>query len=88
MFGSPSISSVFVQSLFRYVPLPLLNFVLDHSSRPGIQRARDTATLATGVAKELVREKRQALAVGTGKRDVMSLLRMSIKWLLQVHAQY
>lgn len=73
-FGSRSRATLFVQDVSRFLPESIFGYLIDHAPNEKLQHARDTALLATQVAKELVDSKTKELLDGTGNRDVMSLL--------------
>ncbi|KAG9312011.1 cytochrome P450 [Chiua virens] len=50
------------------------NWIADHGSNPKIQRAREAESVATDVARKLVREKAESLLAGKDIRDIFSLL--------------
>jgi hypothetical protein len=76
-FSSPTNTSVFVQSVARYIPGWILRALTACIPNPSLARLRHTEKIALGVAKELIDSKASELAEGKGKRDVMSLLGLS-----------
>lgn len=57
-----------------YIPLRIHELWTDYMPSHKLEHARTTARLATGVAKNLVDSKSEALLQGKGNRDIMSLL--------------
>ncbi|EGO00621.1 hypothetical protein SERLA73DRAFT_178475 [Serpula lacrymans var. lacrymans S7.3] len=74
IFGLPSAQQIFFQSVSKYLPMRLLDYLGDHGSSPRIVRMRDMQSVATGVAKDLVKEKAETLLQGKNNRDVFGLL--------------
>ncbi|KAL0955427.1 hypothetical protein HGRIS_001673 [Hohenbuehelia grisea] len=71
---SRSSAAIFVQNLWAYLPLKVLHFVANHSPAMTMHHARYCERVATDIARDLVKEKADALLEGKGKRDIMSLL--------------
>ncbi|TFK44964.1 cytochrome P450 [Crucibulum laeve] len=74
LFGSPTKASLFATELLQYIPINLISSLLQYFPSPRLERVRQTAQLATKIAKSLVDSKAEAAMQGKGNRDVMSLL--------------
>ncbi|KAH7922165.1 cytochrome P450 [Leucogyrophana mollusca] len=74
IFGSPSATQLFVQSLFKYLPMSAVDYLSDHGTNRRLMRMRETNGIARNVAKGMVKEKAESLLEGEGSRDVFSLL--------------
>ena len=59
----------------------------DNGPSPRLARARDVKIMVTSVAKELVREKADALLQGKGNRDIFSLLGVFVTLALLITGQ-
>ncbi|KAI9573309.1 cytochrome P450 [Boletus coccyginus] len=77
IFGLAPAGQIFMQAASKYIPMRIFQWMLDNGSHPRLARARDTKIAVTSVAKELVREKADALLQGKGNRDVFTLLVMA-----------
>ena len=51
--------------------------MVDNGPSPRLERARDVKIMVTKIAKDLVREKADALLQGKGNQDIFSLLGVS-----------
>jgi hypothetical protein len=60
--------------LLEFLPVSWVRFFIDYAPFKSLRNGRRVARLATGIAKELVDEKAEALLAGKSKRDIMSLL--------------
>lgn len=56
----------------------LAEFMYDHLPGKGLQKARFNRDVAHSVAEGLLQSKSQALMLGKGSRDVMSMLGMHL----------
>ncbi|OJA15903.1 hypothetical protein AZE42_11499 [Rhizopogon vesiculosus] len=74
IFGSPSNERIFFREVSKYIPDRILQYLVETSNNPGIQRAREVASLATSLARQMVTDKAEMLLQGKGNRDVFSLL--------------
>jgi hypothetical protein len=73
-FGKLTDGQIFSQNILGYIPLRIRELLTDYMPSHKLHHARTTAKLATGVAKNLVDAKAEALLNGKGNRDIMSLL--------------
>ncbi|OJA18401.1 hypothetical protein AZE42_06398 [Rhizopogon vesiculosus] len=74
IFGSRSDREIFFQGVLRYIPSRILEYLMKRSENPRIVRMREVGSLATSVARQMVKEKAEVLLQGKGSRDVFSLL--------------
>ncbi|OAX35978.1 cytochrome P450 [Rhizopogon vinicolor AM-OR11-026] len=74
IFGSPSNGQILFREISKYIPDRILQCLTETSNNPRIQRAREVASLATSLAKQMVTDKAEMLLEGKGSRDVFSLL--------------
>ncbi|OAX35974.1 cytochrome P450 [Rhizopogon vinicolor AM-OR11-026] len=74
IFGSPSSEQIFFQEVAKYIPIRILDYFGETSNNPRVQRAREVASLATSLAKQMVTDKAEMLLHRKGSRDVFSLL--------------
>ncbi|KAG2153139.1 cytochrome P450 [Suillus clintonianus] len=74
VFGSPSDRQILFQGISKYIPPRILEYVREMGKSPRILRMRETGSIATSVAKQLVKDKAEMLLQGEGSRDVLSLL--------------
>jgi len=72
--GSPPASAILKQAL---LPLWVLRLMSKFSQARNLVHARQTATLANAVARQLVDTKAEALMQGRGQKDILSLLSKS-----------
>ncbi|KAK0188354.1 cytochrome P450 [Armillaria mellea] len=73
IFGIPSKASILYLSVMGYLPPAVVIFLMRHV--PGrLTRGMLANKLTTAVAKDLFKEKSEALLSGKGRRDIMSLL--------------
>ncbi|KAG9312341.1 cytochrome P450 [Chiua virens] len=70
----PPANQIFFQAAAMYVPVWILEWITDHSPHPRLVRARNAKIMVTEVARQLVREKADALLQGKGNRDIFTLL--------------
>ncbi|KAJ7308751.1 cytochrome P450 [Mycena albidolilacea] len=70
----PGKTTIFIMGLLEFVPISWVRFFIDYAPFKSLRNGQRVARLATGVAKELVDEKAEALLTGNSKRDIMSLL--------------
>ncbi|KAG1737830.1 cytochrome P450 [Suillus paluster] len=73
-FGSQSDSQIFFQGVSKYIPPRVLEYFANTSKNPRVVRIRETGSVATSVAKQMVKDKAEMLLQGKGSRDVFSLL--------------
>ncbi|KAJ7037972.1 cytochrome P450 [Mycena alexandri] len=71
---SPSKSAIFILGLLEQMPPWLIEGFMKYSPAKGLRNSRYVTRVAVGVARKLVDEKAEALLIGKGKRDIMSLL--------------
>ncbi|KAI0800178.1 cytochrome P450 [Fomes fomentarius] len=74
IFSAPSNAKIFVQNIAHYVPMALQQLLYDHLPGKGLDKARWNRDAAHKVANELLETKQEALLLGKGARDVMSIL--------------
>ncbi|KAF8131873.1 cytochrome P450 [Boletus edulis] len=74
VFGLPSPKQIFILAASKFVPTRILQWLADNGSSPRLARVRDLKVMVTGIAKELVREKADALLQGKGNTDIFTLL--------------
>ncbi|KAI8971016.1 cytochrome P450 [Trametes punicea] len=74
IFSSPSNKKLFIQNIAHYVPMRIQEFLYDHLPGKGLDKARLNRTAAHKVANQLLEMKTEALLMGKGNRDVMSIL--------------
>ncbi|KAJ7871094.1 cytochrome P450, partial [Mycena leptocephala] len=70
----PGKTTIFIMGLLEFLPVSWIRFFIDYAPFKSLRNGRRVARLATGIAKELVDEKAEALLAGKSKRDIMSLL--------------
>jgi len=63
-----------MQNVAHYVPMPLLEILYDYLPGKKLDKARQNRRAAHDVAEELLASKTEALLLGKGSRDVMSIL--------------
>ncbi|KAJ8585426.1 cytochrome P450 [Rhizopogon salebrosus TDB-379] len=73
-FGSPSDEEVFVLGFLKYIPIRILDFIVNTAKNPRLARLRETGRIVGSVAKQMVKDKAEMLMQGEGSRDVFSLL--------------
>ena len=61
-------------NLCRYLPSSLIRYTFEAGSGPALQKVRQNRVHAHRVARELIEQKRQEVAVGRSEKDVLSLL--------------
>ncbi|KAK0202327.1 cytochrome P450 [Desarmillaria ectypa] len=72
-FGTPTKSAILSLSVMDHLPPVVVAFLMQHF--PGrLTHGMLTNKLSTAIAKDLVKEKSEALVEGKGRRDIMSLL--------------
>ncbi|KAH0828945.1 cytochrome P450 [Lanmaoa asiatica] len=74
IFGLPPAKQIFMHAASRYIPMGILQWILGHASNSRLARARDGKNAVTDVAKELLREKADALLQGKDNWDIFTLL--------------
>ncbi len=80
IFGIPTKASILSLSVMDHLPPAVVAFLMRHF--PGrLTHGMLANKLTTAVAKDLVKEKSEALLAGKGRRDIMSLLGTSINTL-------
>ncbi|KAJ6557510.1 cytochrome P450 [Mycena capillaripes] len=70
----PGKTAIFIMGFLELLPASWVRFFVDYAPFKSLRNGRRVARLATGIAKELVDEKAEALLAGKSKRDIMSLL--------------
>jgi hypothetical protein len=73
-FGSPSDEEVFVLGFLKYIPIRILDYIVNTAKNPRLARLRETGRIIASVAKQMVKDKAEMLMQGEGSRDVFSLL--------------
>ncbi|THH16007.1 hypothetical protein EUX98_g9372 [Antrodiella citrinella] len=73
-FGGLSESKVFFLGVSRFIPLPLLEMFYAHVPGLGLDPTIKNRKLAHKFAKEMIASKSEAIDVGNGRHDVMSIL--------------
>ncbi|KAI0629559.1 cytochrome P450 [Trametes polyzona] len=74
IFSAPSDKKIFMQNIAHYVPMRLQEFLYDHLPGKGLDKARFNRAAAHKVANQLLDMKTEALLMGKGNRDIMSIL--------------
>ncbi|KAG6382155.1 cytochrome P450 [Boletus reticuloceps] len=74
VFGLPPPKQIFILAASKFVPTRILQWLVDNGSSPRLARVRDLKIMVTDIAKELVREKADALLRGQGNTDIFTLL--------------
>ncbi|KAH9851138.1 cytochrome P450 [Lenzites betulinus] len=74
IFSAPSKAKMFMTNLAHYVPMGIQDFLYEHLPGKGLDKARFNRQAAHKVANELLESKTEALLMGKGNRDVMSIL--------------
>jgi hypothetical protein len=69
--GSPPKSAIFMQTI---LPIWILRLMAKFSQARNLVHARHTAQLANEVTRQLVQSKAEALLLGKGNKDILSLL--------------
>ncbi|KAJ7318602.1 cytochrome P450 [Mycena albidolilacea] len=70
----PGKTRIFIMGLLEFLPVSWVRFFVNHAPFKSLRNGRRVALIATGIAKELVDEKAEALLAGKSKRDILSLL--------------
>ncbi|KZT01474.1 cytochrome P450 [Laetiporus sulphureus 93-53] len=70
----PSKMKVFCTSMARFIPMRLSEILYDHLPGKGLDKARENKQAAHNVAHQLLEMKSDALLLGKGNRDIMSIL--------------
>ena len=78
---------IFIQAASKHIPTQIYQWMADNGPSPRLARARDVKIMVTSVAKELVREKADALLQGKGNRDIFSLLGVFVTLALPITGQ-
>ena len=65
---------IFIQAASKHIPTRIFQWIVDNGPSLRLARAREVKIMVTSVAKELVREKADALLQGKGNQDIFSLL--------------
>lgn len=73
-FGAPSRGQLLFMNLCRYIPGRVIRYIFETGSDPGLQKARENRVHAHRVARELIQQKREEMAVGRSEKDILSLL--------------
>ncbi len=63
-----------VLDIARFIPRAVIEWLQDYLPGKGLQKARDSEALTSGVARTLIKSKSEALAEGRRGRDILSLL--------------
>ncbi|KAF8557930.1 cytochrome P450 [Imleria badia] len=74
IFGLPPAKLIFMLAASKHIPVWILQWIAENGPGPRITRARDVKIMVTSVAKELVKEKADALLQGKGNQDIFTLL--------------
>lgn len=75
IIGQATRGKIFVQNLSHYIPMRVMEFLHDHIlPGKGLEKARVNKKAAHKVAHQLLESKTEALLMGKGSRDVMSIL--------------
>ncbi|KAL1945428.1 hypothetical protein VTO73DRAFT_2279 [Trametes versicolor] len=74
IFSAPSNAKIFMQNIAHYVPMRIQEFLYDRLPGKGLDKARFNRVAAHKVANQLLDMKTEALMMGKGNRDVMSIL--------------
>ena len=77
-FGKPSKTRLFVMDAFKFAPKGFITWISDRSKSPWMVRLRENRKCAHEVAAKLIEEKRQELKDGTSRKDLLSLLGLSL----------
>jgi len=73
-FGNMSRERTLFINLYRRLPGWLVRFTFHKASGAAIQKAKENRDCVHHVARELIEQKRQEVAVGQPEKDVLSLL--------------
>lgn len=73
-FGIPSKGRLFMMDAFKWAPEGSGVWLFDRDKSPGMARLRENKTCAHEIAAKLIEEKKEELADGTSRKDVLSLL--------------
>ncbi|KAL6305107.1 cytochrome P450 [Sparassis latifolia] len=74
IFSSPTKAHLFLSNLGHYIPMPVQEAIYNYLPGRGLDKARHNRAIAHKVANELLEMKTEALNLGKGSRDVMSIL--------------
>jgi len=74
VFGSPSERQILFQGVSKFIPSRILEYLGDTGKSPRFVRLREARSVATSVAKQMVKDKAETLLQGKGSRDIFSLL--------------
>ena len=77
MFGEMSSGQVLFMNLLWRLPGWLVRYTFETASDPALKKARENRDQVHRVARELIEQKRQEVAVGQSEKDVLSLLSAS-----------
>ena len=80
-FGNPSRSLLLIMSIMGWFP-GLITWMFNNSNDPGMQKLRRNKDEAHRVARKLLDSKRQELKDGTPRKDILSLLGLSLSFCL------
>ena len=73
-FGTATPGQFLRTDLFRHLPSWFIRSIFEMGSGPALQKARENREHAHRVARELIEQKRQEMAVGQSEKDILSLL--------------
>ena len=73
-FGAKAPGLLLRTNLFRHLPGWFIRSIFEMGSGPGLQKARENREHAHRVARELIGQKRQEMAVGKSEKDILSSL--------------
>jgi len=73
-FGALTYGKMLLVNLSRYLPGSFVRYIIGRESDPANQKVRQNRDHVHRVAKELIEQKRQEMAVGQSGKDVLSLL--------------
>ena len=73
-FGAMSPGQFLFVNLCRHLPGWFTRSIFEMGSSPALQKVRENRDHAHRVARELIEQKRQEMAVGQSEKDILSLL--------------
>ena len=73
-FGAMSPGQILFVNLCRHLPGWSIRSIFATGSDPALQKVRENRDHAHRVARELIEQKRQEMAVGQSEKDILSLL--------------
>ncbi|KIY46558.1 cytochrome P450 [Fistulina hepatica ATCC 64428] len=74
LLGAPSKNLILFLTLWRFVPDFIIKYILEDMSSERTMPARYTKQVSNAVAEQLIRDKRDAVALGQESKDILSII--------------